>query len=234
MRTLRLWCEELAELSESDFVELEKPENHHFVQVLRGRQGEEVELLNGQGLQAKAFCHEIDSKRAKFKILEIRSQLKRKRLTVFSPAPKGKRLPYMLEKLQEIGVDTWVPMETEHSIRDHLSDNQKSKLNERLKEACKQSGCAWKLKIETEVGFQNVLERAHLFALDIGGERWDASFDSLEELSLMIGPEAGWSHAERQTLQDRSIARIGLSPFHLRMETAATIGAARLLESESF
>lgn len=234
MRTLRLWCEELSSFAESSCLSLEKSENHHFVQVLRGRIGDEVELLNGKGWLVKAVCQEIEAKKAVFKLTDLSFHRPSRKLMVMSPAPKGKRLPYMLEKFQELGVHAWQPMETEHSVRDDLSEHQISKLNERLKEACKQSGCPWKLKIEPMINFEAALNSDHLFALDIGGVSWQEPSEAMSELSLMIGPEAGWSDSERQIFEDRKIPRIGLSKYHLRMETAATIGAARLLESESF
>jgi RsmE family RNA methyltransferase len=86
------------------------------------------------------------------------------------------------------------------------------------------------MKIADPVQFEDVLSQKNLYALDIGGESWAEPVEPIKTFSLMIGPEAGWSDVERQRLIEQEIPRIGLSIYHLRMETAATIGAARLLE----
>ena len=231
MRTIRLWFEDLASQKEADTVILDSSESHHFIKVLRGKAGEEVELIDGRGCRAKSFCQSIKKKLAYFKLGKIESQINGLNLTVIASPPKGKRLPYMLEKLQEVGVSNWTPLETKFSVRDKISSHQTEKLGERLKEACKQAGSAWRLNIKNSITFTEVFSLTNLVCLDIGGQKWVAPELLPNQYNLLIGPEAGWSDEEREGLIEASVPRIGLSNYHLRMETAALIGAARLLES---
>ena len=231
MRTIRLWCDDLSKIKESDKVEVSKPEAHHFSHVLRGKVGEEVELLDGRGYQASVICCEITGRKPLFECVSKSFKEVTHKLHLFSPLPKGKRLPYMMEKLQEIGISSWTPLVTEHSVRDKLSSNQKEKLLERIKDACKQSGAAWRMDVHSEISLEEALKLKSLYALDIGGEKWGETNKLNEDIHLLIGPEAGWSNKEREALIENKIKRIGLSLNHLRMETAAIIGSARIMES---
>lgn len=229
MRTIRLWHESLANLSVSDTVQVEKSEAHHFVQVLRGKEGDQLELVDGLGFGAKVICIGVQAKKPEFRVESIQFQERGIQLHLYSPVPKGKRLPYMLEKMQELGVASWTVIKTEHSVRDELKVQQVDKLQERMKEACKQSGCYWRLDIKAEKSFDDLKTIEKLSVLDIGGQPWHGHVEE-EEVHLCLGPEAGWSDVERAWMVDSGIYRVGLSKQHLRMETAAIVGAGRILE----
>lgn len=231
MRTIRLWCDDLSKTKESDKVEVSKPESHHFSHVLRGKVGEKIELLDGRGYRASVICCEITGRKPIFECVSKLFTEVTHKLHVFSPLPKGKRLPYMMEKLQEVGVSSWTPLVTEYSVRDKLSSNQKEKLLERLKDACKQSGVAWRMEVHSDMCLEDALKLKSLYALDIGGEKWGEVNKLAEDTHLLLGPEAGWSDGERSSIIENEIKRIGLSLNHLRMETAAIIGSARIMES---
>ena len=69
--------------------------------------------------------------------------------------------------------------------------------------------------------------------LDVDGPSiWDFPESASNEkgLQLVYGPEAGWSDAERELFKEAGCISLGLSTHHLRMETAAVLGAGVLLE----
>jgi len=233
LRVIRLWCDDLALKRDSESVGVGKLEAHHFLHVLRSKIGTQVELLDGRGCCAKAVFSDSRNKEPVFFIESLIKLPQRRELVVMCPAPKGKRLPYLLEKLQELGVSAWVPLETDYSVRESVSKHEQDKLQERLKEACKQSGCPWRMEIKESVAFKSVLAMRELVALDLGGQRWDEVNVAIEEnVHLLVGPEAGWSDEEREQLIAGKIKRVTLSAYHLRMETAAILGAARCAERE--
>jgi 16S rRNA (uracil1498-N3)-methyltransferase len=217
-----------------DEVHLEPSEAHHFSNVLRGKIGYHVHLMDGLGREAAATCSQKEKKKVAFVLdaLVVFSKVP-KDLVLKGPIPKGKRFPYMLEKCQELGLAAWTPLATEHSVREELSPSGREKIKDRLRDACKQSRNPWLLTLGEEEQFADGLDsELQTVVLDVDAPPiW-----SLPELcpkrpiQLLYGPEAGWSDGERERLKERDCSFLGLSAHHLRMETAAVIGSAMLLE----
>ena len=57
---------------------------------------------------------------------------------------------------------------------------------------------------------------------------------SQDEVAVLVGPEGGWSPAEREHLLAAGWQAVSLGPRTLRVESAAVAGAALLLLSASF
>jgi 16S rRNA (uracil1498-N3)-methyltransferase len=48
-------------------------------------------------------------------------------------------------------------------------------------------------------------------------------------IRLLVGPEGGWSDAERDLAREAGVGSIRLGPLTMRIEVAAVVGAALLL-----
>lgn len=231
MKPIFLWAEDLALRGKGDRFSLSSSESHHFKRVLRGNSGEELMLLDGDGHIARAICTNIHTQYIEVEVIEKEETKKRPQLHIYGPAPKGKRLPYMLEKLQEVGISSWFPIETEFSVRDELSAAGVKKLYERVKESCKQSQNPWVLRIEQKTAFEKILQLKNVFILDVHGQAIREPVIQKDiPCTVVYGPEAGWSDAERDAVDGLNIPRVKLSLNHLRMETAAIVAAAKFQE----
>ena len=93
------------------------------------------------------------------------------------------------------------------------------------------------MTVEEPASLAQVLDREdasiRLFA-DMGGlapNSWPRGRQG-SRIALAIGPEGGWTAAERQLAADRGWTVIGLGPTRLRVETAA-LAATAIIFSQS-
>lgn len=232
MRTLHLWSPPLASLQKGKSIILTPEEHHHFSRVLRGKAGQGVVLMDGLGYTVQAECSKAEKKESSFSLLTSPIfHTRTKRVGLAGPIPKGKRFPYLLEKLQEMGVHSYAPLHTEHGIREDWSEETKKRMRDRLIEACKQSRCPHLMILEEAKKLDDWAERQHPLVLEVDAPPLLQT--NINESSEMIfGPEAGWSLEERDMFRDQHWPRATLSTQHLRMETAAILGAGTLIQMQ--
>lgn len=248
MREIRLWTAPLEGHAAGQTLDLNEAESHHFGTVLRGREGDEVILMDGLGFEAEAQCVVKEKRRISFFLQSLQKTPAGPTLRLLGPIPKSKRFPTMLEKLQELGLTSYAPLATEHSVREDYSDSVREKSVERLQEACKQSRSPWMMSLLSAQSLDEMLTNQasqsfetskaaplglvqNTIVLDVGGSSiWDFPVYGGGPIQLMFGPEAGWSEAERGHFRHLGLRTLGLSANHLRMETAAILGAGFVLE----
>lgn len=192
-------------------------DRHHLERVLRLRAGETVTVSDGcGGLRVCTF--------AAAGALEPAGEIDREP----TPAPaigvgfalvKGDKPEWVVQKLTECGVDRIVPFTAERSVV--RWDEAKAARNlERLRrvarEAAMQSRRRWLPEVERVRSFAEVAGRPGVGLADGGA---DAALPDLARwATVLIGPEGGWSDAERAAGQGRFV-RFGAHVF--RAETAA-------------
>jgi 16S rRNA (uracil1498-N3)-methyltransferase len=209
-------------------VGLEESEVHHL-RVRRARAGERVEVLDGAGLRGSG--HIIQDGRDWLVDLERVEQ---------EPAPVGlvlavgagdrERFAWLVEKSAELGVTSIVPLETAHTagVGTRLKSSHLARLRIAALEAIKQSGACWVPTIENPVQLEEFLRRPRAGAgwlADARGDPPPATLNS-EPLTVMVGPEGGFTESECAEIVGAGYSPVGLSGFTLRFETAALTAAA--------
>ncbi len=199
---------------------LSRDDQHHLERVLRLRADEIVSCSDGQGLWR--ICR-WDSA-----ALQVDSEIHRESvptpiLTVGIAPVKGDRTDLVIEKLVEIGVDRiMVLAPVERSVVRWTGDKA-TKVFERyeriIRAAAMQSRRVFLPELVGPVEFADAVAGGAVVA-EPGGT---ASLD--EVTTMLIGPEGGFAQSE--------LARVGntvdLGPAILRAETAAMVGAARMV-----
>src|SRR5262249_10621327 len=128
---------------------LDGPEAHHLAHVRRLGPGDRVTLFNGDGKAYRAVIESVAKKSVRLHVEAVeepRTELGFS-LEVASAMPKGARADYLIEKLTELGVTDFVPLQTERSVA-HPREAKVEKLQRAVIEASKQCG-------------RNVLMRVH-------------------------------------------------------------------------
>jgi 16S rRNA (uracil1498-N3)-methyltransferase len=147
-------------------------------------------------------------------------------LTVAFAPVKGDRPEWVVQKLTELGIDTIVPLVTDRSVvvwEGPRSARAVERLRRIAREAAAQSRRSWL----PSIGEPTRLDRwAAEGATDAGLALADADGvpPSLALPVLAVGPEGGWSDAERAL----GLPSVRLGDAILRAETAAVAGAALL------
>jgi 16S rRNA (uracil1498-N3)-methyltransferase len=143
-------------------------------------------------------------------------------LTVAFALVKGERPEWVVQKLTEVGVDAIVPFVAERSVvrwDDAKAARNHDRLRQIAREASMQSRRVWLPTVEPVTTFADLALRAGVAMAERGG-----AAPSLEHPAVLVGPEGGWSEAERGC----GLATVGLGSSVLRAETAA-IAAGVLL-----
>jgi 16S rRNA (uracil1498-N3)-methyltransferase len=218
--------------------ELRGDEARHLTRVLRVEPGQRFEISDNQ----HAFLAEIAEARGErvvFQVIEpIPAVPMPVRITLCAAIVKFDRFEWMIEKATELGVDRILPVEairTEKGLFD-ASRKRSERWARIARESSQQSRRVQIPEILPAVRFEDCLEAAaeHRFFLDEGaappllreipGERSDTA-------ALLVGPEGGWTDAERAQAIAAQWLPVSLGPLVLRAETAASAALAVVLNA---
>jgi len=202
--------------------EVAPEDRHHLVRVLRLRPGELVVASDGRGGSVRCV---YTGARTLLEPLGVLSRAERPTplLTVAFAPVKGERPEWVVQKLTELGVDRIVPLATERVVvrwEGERAERTLERLRRIAREAAAQSRRVWLPEVEEPIDLAALVSAGTPVAL---GDP-DGDPPSLAHPALAIGPEGGWSDAERAL----RLPTVALSDGVLRAETAA-VAAGTLL-----
>ncbi len=227
------YCPELAQVEES--VLLSEDESRHAIKVRRLELGTIVRLFDGAGVVAKARLDQLDKKRALAQLIDKQTHSRSAPLIrVASAVPKGDRQRVLIDMLSQLGVDEFTPLMCDRSVV-KVPAKASDKWSRYSIEACKQSQNPFLLQINAPETVGQVLNRpSSCIYLDQGGNDLDLQcVQSSDSLTLLIGPEGGFSDQELQLLKIEASQSVAISPHILRTEAAAVSAAAILCRYRS-
>jgi 16S rRNA (uracil1498-N3)-methyltransferase len=203
---------------------------HHLARVLRVEPGQQFEISDG----GKVYLGEVDSvskSEVRFRVIqELGGSPELPAITLYVALVKFDRFEWIVEKATEIGVAKIVPLEaarTEHGLLAAAG-----KRVERWRKIARESS-----QQSRRVAPPFIEEARKLPALDVEGCRLrleeqpgsglllGALPEKREPVSLLIGPEGGWTDVERLRLNEAGWIPVSLGTAILRAETAAIVGA---------
>ena len=101
---------------------LDGSQAHHLRDVLRLEAGTTVELFDDNGNVASAIITIVDPKGVSLRVNDLHLREANSELIVASAVPKGDRADWMIEKLSELGVSRFIPLQTARSVGIALGD----------------------------------------------------------------------------------------------------------------
>ncbi|AGT07540.1 16S rRNA (uracil(1498)-N(3))-methyltransferase [Paracoccus aminophilus] len=208
---------------------------HYLGSVMRLGPDDEILVFNGQDGEWLARITRM-AKRGGDLIAETQTAPQRNPpdlWLLFAPIKKA-RTDFIVEKATELGAARILPIQTDHTNSERI---RQDRLQAHAVEAAEQCGGTF----VPEVGDLTPLSRLLSGWDPIRRILWadEALAGPAETLStlprgpwaILIGPEGGWSDAERQQLSALSfVTRISLGPRILRADTAA-VAAITLWQS---
>lgn len=200
---------------------------HHLVRVLRLADGAEVEAFDAAGRRGTGRLVLEAGANPTVEIAEVAEAAPFPSLTVATAIPKGDRADYLVEKLAEVGVARWVPLEAERSVVVPKGTSKTTRWERIAVEAARQSHAPAVMAI-AEVAKPADVVVAGAWIASTGPGASDAS-DAPAPAVVMVGPEGGWTAAEERALMEAGAVRVTLGPTVLRVETAAIVAAAMAL-----
>jgi 16S rRNA (uracil1498-N3)-methyltransferase len=227
-------------LGKNKQVSLEADPAHHIQQVLRLRTGEDIVLFDGQGEEYAATLNQVSKQKVTAIIGEHLRHETESRLTIhlILGISRGERMDFALQKATELGVIKITPVFTERCV---VKLDEKKRANRHAHwrriviNACEQSGRCHIPVIEMPMAYCSALSHPADTTAILLDHRSQSTLHQLpppkNALSILIGPEGGFTSEERQLAMKKDFLGVRLGPRIMRTETAplATIAAAQTL-----
>lgn len=205
-------------------------EFHHAVRVARVRQDEEVELFDDSGRAAKGKMRSIERDEAVVDLVEeIASRESPLDIHLALAVIQLEKFELVLQKATELGVRSITPLVTEHvEIRKERYAGKSDRWKKIIFEAVKQSGRSRIPTLHEPAQFADVIARPGVRVL-FDAHTEPGTLESPEALTLLIGPEGGWSEEELDAARAAGCVFQRLGPRRLRAETAAIVAVTAVL-----
>ena len=222
------------ELEEGATLVLDPAEARHAAGPLRRRPGDEVTLVDGTGLVAKATMGTSERRRAEVVVRHVRSEPKPPGAGVVLALAvlDGSMMDWAVEKAVEVGVRRLRPVLTERVQPNKRGLAGRSAHWRRVAlQAIKQCHRPWAMEVSEPQSLGRLIEEESPLGGGIIAERAGCPVDQLAFAArnlLLVGPEGGFSAAEDSLLTEVGWPRLRLGAHVLRAETAAIVGSAML------
>lgn len=228
----RFFVENLADLIKikTDFYPFPKEIEHRLSSVLRMKDGDQFELIDGNGLILETAYH-TNKNKSGFSILNSHTEEKpsASQIDLAVSIIRRERFELIIEKAVELGVSNLYPMYSEHS-KPYGHESAK-KLQERWQKIADQalSQCrrAFRCLVHEpqDIGSLDSIRSGSdiVIALHPGYESFQNNSLSLKnsKLLLLVGPEGGFSENDISIIKSISAKIFSLNTSILRTETAA-------------
>lgn len=205
-----------------------REESKHIVRVLRKKEGDILNITNGNGWLFKAEIEVANPNKCKARVVSKELQPRRRYQLhmVVAPTKMNDRYEWFLEKATEIGVDSITPIICDNSERKTIKVDRFNKI---IQSAMKQSLQCYLPKLNDPKSFKEFMSAT------ITGQKFIAHCEESErnylktvltepqEITILIGPEGDFSVKEIKMAMSNDFIPVTLGRSRLRTETAAIV-----------
>lgn len=214
---------------------LPEDESTHCCRVLRMREGDEIETVDGEGHVYRCVITNAHPKHAGVEVLERTDQPQnwRGRLTLaVAPTKNADRMEWLVEKAVEMGVNEIVLLRCEHSERRKMNTDRLERI---AVSAMKQSLKARLPKVTGPVDYKDFIEEHAdkpefkcfgYCSPEVERRDFGQCCPKDSDVVVMIGPEGDFSPAEVETAIKAGFLPVTFGTSRLRTETAALYATA--------
>lgn len=211
----------------------------HHIHVLRLPVGESITLFNGEGGEYLATLTSIEKKRAS---VEVKTFSPREvelpySVTIAQALPEGSKIDWIIEKAVELGAAAIQPIAAQRCVVKLAGDRAVKKLEHWrgiVSAAAEQSGRNRLMHVCEPADLNSWVAQQNLHLRIMLSPRAEQSLSNWarhhppQAISLLIGPEGGFSEQEERTATERGVVPLSIGPRVLRTETAALAALAAL------
>lgn len=213
----------------------------HHIQVLRLQVGSMITLFNGEGGEYTAILTQMENKRiwAEVKAFSPREAELSYAITLAQALPEAAKMDWIIEKAVELGVTALQPL-TAHRCVVRLNSERAAKKHSHwqsiIHAAAEQSGRNRLAQLAPLSDFTQWIEQSDLHKRILLSPRGEQSLSDwarhqpAQALSLVVGPEGGFSQAEEKLACEHGALMLAMGPRVLRTETAG-LGALAALNA---
>ena len=222
-----------------DELVLAEAQAHQISQVLRLRPQTPLVLLDNAGWAYEVALLQVDKRQVRGRVVsrtpapgEPTSQL-----TLYQALLKADKFEWVLQKGTELGVTRFVPVLSERSVVQEVSQNKLSRWERIITEAAEQSGRGRIPTLVPPTPFAEAVTQLPSDTLALIPYEQEKTTplktplaaSPARPVAMFIGAEGGWSNAEVALAKRHGLTTVTLGPRILRAETAAVVAAALVL-----
>lgn len=227
MRKHRFFINE--SLTIDNIINLDSDISHQISRVLRLQVGNIIYLFNNSNCEFMATIEHIDKKNVTAKITNQHPDLNTSPLKIHlgQVLSKGEKMDLVIQKATELGVHSITPLYSERSLIKLTADRSNTKHEHWQKIAISASCQSWRNDVPIIYPAQNLFDWVSknsdpykLLLSPHHGAQKITSLNIKNNLSILVGPEGGFSAAEADYAIQNNFKAISLGPRILRTETA--------------
>jgi 16S rRNA (uracil1498-N3)-methyltransferase len=217
----RVWVAALPPVGST--LELSADESHYLVRVCRVRPGARVDATDGCGRVAELVVR-ATGRVVAAEVNSLDAQPRRRCAWVCCGAPEGERADWLVEKLAELGVAVFQPVDCERGAW-RATPARLERWRRLARAALRQSRQAWLLDVREPLPIERLSDilpaGGTRSVADPAGAAWITDFG--EPCVIAVGPSGGLSGSEKDALRALEFRPIRLGDSRLRTETAALL-----------
>jgi len=218
---------------EGDIAFLSENDSRHAIKVLRHKNGDQLSIIDGLGIDAIAEILDAHPKKTKIKILKKKNKIKPIQLALaFCPTKSNDRNSFIFEKATEIGVTDFYPIVSQNSERRKWNSE---KFKNIMVATLKQSKQFWMPKIYDVQDFNAFVKLEKLPNLKFIAHCKEDQKTSLKSLAnnvvpqlILIGPEGDFTSEEITESKIHDFQSVNLGENRLRTETACIVSVTMM------
>ena len=216
-------------------------EAHHCAHVLRKKPGDTIFAIDGIGTAFEAEIGAVTRDTVECAIrrrIEGMNEPRRQVYLGISLLKHNAKFDIVVEKCTELGACGFIPLAAERAEREGMNI---SRLRRIALSAAKQSLRCRVPEVREPVGIAEACAALEGGSVIMAHEQADreksfisylAGHKSIEKMIILIGPEGGFTGAERDEAEKRGAEIVSLGTRRLRAETAAILAAGLAAQME--
>lgn len=213
---------------------LPEEEKYHASKVLRKMAGDEIWILDGQGCAYRGLISDVKHGLVTGTILESIPGYGEpdRKVHLGIGILKKDKLEWVVEKSTELGVNGITFLLLDHCVKKEANIDRLERI---IRSAVKQCGRSQEPRITGPVSLIDWLEIVgswadkHLICNPGGKNIMELSKSLPEKISVLVGPEGGFSQNELYLAGQSEFLTLNLGKRRLRAETAAVAACSQLL-----
>jgi 16S rRNA (uracil1498-N3)-methyltransferase len=228
MRVHRFYMGSEQPLTESFWLH-DKAILHQWRKVLRLKAGDQVLLFDGVAADRLYKLVELNDQEAQVQLItEFARQIPKKEVYLLWALLKKDKNDWVLQKATELGVSHFLPLLAERSEKTGFNLLRAQKIMIEAAEQCGRSDIpAVREPMRVQTAINELSGHVPLYVCQQEGEE---QLGDVDQAGILIGPEGGWSEAEKRLFKEQGLKHLNLHDFTLRAETAALAAVTKLVQ----
>lgn len=206
---------------------------HQIVRVLRLRADQDIVLFDGHNTDRLYKIKDIKPLEIHVQLVtEFERKVPKRDVYLFWSLLKKDKNDWVLQKCTELGVSHFVPLLAQRTEKTGFDSERAGKIVIEAAEQCGRSDIP-SIREPMQVShvlFRQIAKNLQFVVCEQTEQADTLSLDLTQPIGLLVGPEGGWSDAEKQLFKDQKINHLNLHDFTLRAETAAITAVTKLIQ----